>query len=86
MIQGLLFLFLAFLLVGIVVVVVIAATVVRTFRKAKQMMDGDDKEKHTKQAQGNDGMATIVDTRREDVANRKIFPKDEGEYVDYTEQ
>lgn len=29
---------------------------------------------------------SIIDTRPDDVAQRKIFSKDEGEYVDFTEQ
>lgn len=29
---------------------------------------------------------TIIDTRSQEQANKKIFSKDEGEYVDYTEK
>lgn len=29
---------------------------------------------------------TIIDTRPTDEVNKKIFPKDEGEYVDYVEK
>lgn len=29
---------------------------------------------------------TIIDTRSQEQANKKIFPKGEGEYVDYTEK
>lgn len=76
MIQGILLFLLFIFFIGIVIVAYIAATALRLFHKAKDSVEGKKRRKST----------TIVDTRSKEVAERKIFDKDEGEYVDFTEQ
>ena len=42
-------------------------------------------QQHTRRTTQTSRGVTIIDDRSPDVANKKIFDKDEGEYVDYVE-
>lgn len=58
------------------------------FESADSRSKGDNTQKRSRQSsqqyQGEQN-ETIFDTRSEDVVERKIFEKNEGEYIDYTE-
>ncbi|MCR4808575.1 MAG: DUF4834 family protein [Prevotella sp.] len=44
-----------------------------------------EQQQQTRRTTHTSGGVTIIDDRSPDVANKKIFDKDEGEYVDYVE-
>lgn len=72
MLKVLFFCFIIAFLFVVCAVIIVAHNMLRIIHKMK----GTDKPKsHTK--------SDIVDTRPQDVANRKIFSQDEGEYVDF---
>lgn len=64
-------------MVVIIIVAIMVTVVMRSFWRAKEILKGGKDRKANSQ--------TIVDTRSSDIANRKIFTKDEGEYVEYEE-
>ena len=80
-----------------VIVLYVFYLIRRTYRRVRHTFNGssgssqsagrqaDDARGHrggSRQAQGG---ATVYDTRPDEVAGRKIFSKDEGEYIDYTD-
>jgi len=77
--------FLQFILIALLVVIFIVGIFIwRVFfqvknaaKNMKQQMGDAAKQRNKKQ--------TVEDRRDPDHANRKIIPKDEGEYVDYKE-
>lgn len=72
-----LFLFISFVLImAAIVVIAFVRKVTSTVNKMKDSLKG-----------GNDsfGKDTVIDTRQQERAKRKIFTSDEGEYVDYEE-
>ncbi len=85
--------FLFIILLGIFIVVgVVAYKIYRTFHSVKKQFkgfrgqdngNGQDRQQY-RQASGDDEI--IIDRRTPDEMNRKIFSKNEGEYVDYEEE
>lgn len=72
-----LFLFIAFVFImAAIVVITFIRKVTSTVNKLKDSLNGGN-DSHRKD--------TIVDTRQQERAKRKIFTDDEGEYVDYEE-
>lgn len=80
---------LAFVIIGMVVVLYYVRKGLRFFKRISTgAMAGEERQQQTSQ-QGRttrtaDGV-TIVDRRNPDDIEKKIFSKDEGEYVDFTE-
>lgn len=86
------FLFLIFL-AGLVAVIAVVWKFYRRIHAAterlRQQMGGtqDNATSQTSQrTTTTDSGDTIIDTRSQEQATQKIFPKDEGEYVEYTEK
>lgn len=85
--------FLFIILLGIFIVVgVVAYKIYRTFHSVKKQFkgfrgqdngNGQDRQQY-RQTSGDDEI--IIDRRTPDKMNRKIFSKNEGEYVDYEEE
>lgn len=85
--------FLFIILLGIFIVVgVVAYKIYRTFHSVKKQFKGfrgqdngnrQDRQQY-RQTSGDDEI--IIDRRTPDEMNRKIFSKNEGEYVDYEEE
>ena len=85
--------FLLIILLGIFIVVgVVAYKIYRTFHSVKKQFkgfrgqdngNGQDRQQY-RQTSGDDEI--IIDRRTPDEMNRKIFSKNEGEYVDYEEE
>ena len=85
--------FLFIILLGIFIVVgVVAYKIYRTFHSVKKQFkgfrgqdngNGQDRQQY-RQTSGEDEI--IIDRRTPDEMNRKIFSKNEGEYVDYEEE
>lgn len=85
--------FLFIILLGIFIVVgVVAYKIYRTFHSVKKQFkgfrgqdngNGQDRQQYG-QTSGDDEI--IIDRRTPDEMNRKIFSKNEGEYVDYEEE
>ncbi len=85
--------FLFIILLGIFIVVgVVAYKIYRTFHSVKKQFkgfrgqdngNGQDRQQY-RQTSGDDEI--IIDQRTPDEMNRKIFSKNEGEYVDYEEE
>lgn len=85
--------FLFIILLGIFIVVgVVAYKIYRTFHSVKKQFkgfrgqyngNGQDRQQY-RQTSGDDEI--IIDRRTPDEMNRKIFSKNEGEYVDYEEE
>lgn len=85
--------FLFIILLGIFIVVgVVAYKIYRTFHSVKKQFkgfrgqdngNGQDRQQY-RQTSGDDEI--IIDRRAPDEMNRKIFSKNEGEYVDYEEE
>ena len=85
--------FLFIILLGIFIVVgVVAYKIYRTFHSVKKQFkgfrgqdngNGQDRQQY-RQTSGEDEI--IIDWRTPDEMNRKIFSKNEGEYVDYEEE
>lgn len=85
--------FLFIILLGIFIVVgVVAYKIYRTFHCVKKQFkgfrgqdngNGQDRQQY-RQTSGDDEI--IIDRRTPDEMNRKIFSKNEGEYVDYEEE
>lgn len=85
--------FLFIILLGIFIVVgVVAYKIYRTFHSVKKQFkgfrgqdngNGHDRQQY-RQTSGDDEI--IIDRRTPDEMNRKIFSKNEGEYVDYEEE
>lgn len=81
------------ILLGIFIVVgVVAYKIYRTFHSVKKQFkgfrgqdngNGQDRQQY-RQTSGDDEI--IIDQRTPDEMNRKIFSKNEGEYVDYEEE
>lgn len=68
-----------FILVGLLIAGGILVWIIwSTVRKATQSL----KRPYKKKSKTDEN---IIDRRNPDTANRKIIPKDEGEYVDFTE-
>lgn len=86
--------FLFIILLGIFIVVgVVAYKIYRTFHSVKKQFKGfrgQDRQQYGqgrqqyRQTSGDDEI--IIDRRTPDEMNRKIFSKNEGEYVDYEEE
>jgi len=77
MLQTLLLFFLFAIVFVVIIVLAVLHNVVNTVNKVKDALKGTGR-KQTKDT-------SIVDTRSHDIASRKIFTKDEGEYVDFQE-
>ena len=88
-----------FLLVGIALLACVlygAALVWRVYHKVRRTFTGQDTPHGRTRAAGHTGNGsrqgrgasgeTVYDTRAEDRKQRKIFSRDEGEYVDYEEE
>lgn len=85
--------FIFIILLGIFIVVgVVAYKIYRTFHSVKKQFkgfrgqdngNGQDRQQY-RQTSGDDEI--IIDQRTPDEMNRKIFSKNEGEYVDYEEE
>lgn len=85
--------FLFIILLGIFIVVgVVAYKIYRTFHSVKKQFkgfrgqdngNGQDRQQYR---QTSDDDEIIIDRRTPDEMNRKIFSKNEGEYVDYEEE
>ena len=84
--QFLFFIFIIFLVVGLFIVIRIYMTIRRTAGKFRDFAGGGFKQ------QGGSGSASgfnkrkpsnIVDTRPEEIRNRKIFPDNVGDFVKY---
>lgn len=85
--------FLFIILLGIFIVVgVVAYKIYRTFHSVKKQFkgfrgqdngNGQDRQQY-RHTSGDDEI--IIDRRTPDEMNRKIFSKNEGEYVDYEEE
>lgn len=85
--------FLFIILLGIFIVVgVVAYKIYSTFHSVKKQFkgfrgqdngNGQDRQQY-RQTSGDDEI--IIDRRTPDEMNRKIFSKNEGEYVDYEEE
>lgn len=100
MVQFLLIVLIAFVATGIIAALVVAHLLRKGVRKVRSAM-GFDKAagqgKSRSETNGGTGQSragrqsaassglTIVDTRPPEVARRRIFSDDEGEYVDYEE-
>lgn len=55
--------------------------------EVKKQMNRQNKDfQHQQQSRTYGNQEGVVDQRNPEKANQKIFPKDEGEYVDYTEE
>lgn len=85
--------FLFIILLGIFIVVgVVAYKIYRTFHSVKKQFKGfrgqdngnGQVRQQYRQTSGDDEI--IIDRRTPDEMNRKIFSKNEGEYVDYEEE
>lgn len=86
--------FLFIILLGIFIVVgVVAYKIYRTFHSVKKQFkgfrgqdngNGQGRQQQYRQTSGDDEI--IIDRRTPDEMNRKIFSKNEGEYVDYEEE
>lgn len=85
--------FLFIILLGIFIVVgVVAYKIYRTFHSVKKQFKGfrgqdngnGQSRQQYRQTSGDDEI--IIDRRTPDEMNRKIFSKNEGEYVDYEEE
>ena len=81
--------FLFIILLGIFIIVgVVAYKIYRTFHSVKKQFKGfrgqDNGNGQDRQTSGDDEI--IIDRRTPDEMNRKIFSKNEGEYVDYEEE
>lgn len=85
--------FLFIILLGIFIVVgVVAYKIYRTFHSVKKQFKGfrgqnngnGQGRQQYRQTSGDDEI--IIDRRTPDEMNRKIFSKNEGEYVDYEEE
>ncbi len=94
------FIFMVFLF-AVIMVLVIAFTIYRRLhgmaRKFQEQMGGfgseqqESRERRSASGQRRRDYSqscneTIIDERSPEEANRKIFPKDEGEYVDFKEE
>lgn len=85
--------FLFIILLGIFIVVgVVAYKIYRTFHSVKKQFkgfrgqdngNGQDRQQYRQTSDDNE---IIIDRRTPDEMNRKIFSKNEGEYVDYEEE
>lgn len=100
MVQLLLFVLLAFVAIGIIAALVVAHFVRKGVRKVRSAMGfdqaagqgksrtgtygGGSQSRTGRQSAASSGL-TIIDTRPPEVARRRIFSDDEGEYVDYEE-
>ena len=75
--------------VAFVIVCVTAYRIYRSFHNIKRKFTSGNGQRQTKQ-QWSGGQTTddevIIDRRSPDEANRKIFSKSEGEYVDFEEE
>lgn len=83
--------FLIFLLFGIFIVVgIIALNLYRSFRAVKQKFtdfkNGTNRKRRYEYTSASAEDEVIIDRRTPDEANRKIFSKSEGEYVDFEEE
>lgn len=72
-------------LIGTVVVIFLVATKVKGVAdRFKQQSNW--RPRYQQDASSGSGEPTIVDRRNPEEACQKIIPKDEGEYIDYTEE
>lgn len=85
--------FLFIILLGIFIVVgVVAYKIYRTFHSVKKQFkgfrgkDNGNGQGRQQYRQTSDDNEIIIDRRTPDEMNRKIFSKNEGEYVDYEEE
>ena len=80
-----------FIIVFIVVVFFwnIIKTFFHLFRQVKRGLGGEEAAQNTYRGQNRRRRSdheSVIDRRSPEEANQKIFSKDEGEYVDYTEE
>ena len=84
-----------FFFVIVVALVVVAAVVYRLYRRIRKNVRDFAQQSGFAQGSGSEDSFsstttedgdTIIDTRRPQDVNKKIFAKDEGEYVDFKEQ
>ena len=81
---GLLAFIFIFFLIGTLVVFYYVRKGINTFKKAARQSN-QSASRRSRTMHTSDGV-TIYDGRDPDVAQRKIFSEDEGEYVDFTEE
>lgn len=80
MLNVLLFIVLVFVFLVVGIVLYFVRIVYRAYHQVRNTFTGQSSQQY--QDEQNE---TIFDTRSEDVVERKIFEKNEGEYIDYTE-
>lgn len=83
--------FLFILVLGFVAVLLVMAVVFSFYRKLQRKAREFSKQMNGGYASGSDRQRsekgeTIIDRRSQGETNRKIFTKDEGEYVDFKEE
>ena len=81
--------FIVVLFMGVVFFWNIIKTFFRIFRQVKRGLGGDANMQDAYRRQSGSHSSdreSVVDRRSSKEANQKIFSKDEGEYVDYTEE
>ena len=91
--QFLFFIFILFLIVGLVTAIRIYMKIRHAAGKFRDFAGGGFKSQNTASQNNNNGRTTfgkkknyiIIDTRDEEVRNRKIFSDDVGEFVKYKE-
>ena len=84
--QFLFFIFILFLVVGLIVVSRIYMTIRRTAGKFRDFAGGGFKQQGQKKSAAGYGRRSdpaIIDTRSEEVRNRKIFPDNVGDFVKF---
>ena len=81
------------LLVMLLMAVVFFWNIIKTFfhlfRQVKRGLGGEEAAQNTYRGQNRRHQSdheSVIDRRSPEEANQKIFSKDEGEYVDYTEE
>lgn len=84
MITAILKLIFLFLFICVVVVAFVAYRIVKSFLYVKKTFSGkSNKDFYGNQADNHD--VVVIDKRSPETANKKIFDKNEGEYVDFEE-
>lgn len=86
MIAGFLKIILFLVLTIVIVTAVGIFKLVQHMRNISQKFGGQQTYDNTKRSHQTSGESEVIDTRSTEKANRKIFSKDEGEFVDYKEE